>query len=206
MVQRGHRVKSTLLELTALFVNAGIFFRAGYLLVEDMYGQQWVAALTLSLTAYYIAHIYYLLLCRVQDRELLLMFTGLAAFFLTITMPLVVSPQWITVSWAVQALVMLWLAGKLNSEFLGHAAYVVYAIALGRLFYIDLPREYLAGFPPDMPIADYLRGLAARLIGFGTPIGCVGAAYGVIKEPLRPLSWPWTGPTTSRPWCNGRRR
>jgi len=182
-----HRVKSTLLELVALFTNAGIFFRAGYLLVEDMYGQQWVAALTLSLTAYYIAHIYYLLLCRVQDRELLLMFTGLAAFFLTVTMPLVVSPQWITVSWAVQALVMLWLAGKLNSEFLGHAAYVVYAIALGRLFYIDLPREYLVEFPPDIPVADYLKGLAERLIGFGMPIGCVGAAYWVIKEPLRPL-------------------
>ncbi|HOM16803.1 MAG TPA: DUF2339 domain-containing protein, partial [Thermoguttaceae bacterium] len=183
-----HRVKSSLLELLALLANAGIFFGASYLLVRDMYGQQWVAAVTLSLTAYYIAHIYYLLLCRVQDRELLVIFTGLAAFFLTVTMPLVVSPQWLTVSWAVQALVMLWLAGKLKSEFLRHVAYVVYAIALYRLFYIDLRREYFVDFPTDVPLVEYLRGLVQRLIGFGVPIGCVGAAYWVIKEPRRPLA------------------
>lgn len=183
-----HRVKSSLLELLALLANAGIFFGASYLLVRDMYGQQWVAAVTLSLTAYYIAHIYYLLLCRVQDRELLVIFTGLAAFFLTVTMPLVVSPQWLTVSWAVQALVTLWLAGKLKSEFLRHVAYVVYAIALYRLFYIDLRREYLVEFSRDMPLVEYLRGLVQRLIGFGVPIGCVGAAYWVIKEPRRPLA------------------
>ncbi len=182
-----HRVKSTLLELLALLANAGIFFGVSYLLVRDMYGQVWVAAVTLGLAAYYIAHIYYLLLWRVQDRELLVMFIGLAAFFLTVTMPLVVSPQWLTVSWAVQALVMLWLAGKLNSEFLRHVAYVVYAIVFYRLFYIDLRREYLVELSRDVPLAEYLKGLVQRLIGFGVPIGCVGAAYWLIKEPLRPM-------------------
>ncbi|MCS7305491.1 MAG: DUF2339 domain-containing protein [Thermoguttaceae bacterium] len=180
-------VKSTLLELLALLVNAGIFFGTSYMIVEQLYGKQWVAAITLSLTAYYIAHIYYLLLQRVQDRELLITFTGLAAFFLTVTIPLAVSPQWITVSWAVQALVMLWLAGKLNSEFLRHVAYVVYAIALYRLFYIDLYREYFVNLPRDVPLVEYLKGLVQRLIGFGVPIGCVGAAYWLTKEPLRPL-------------------
>src|SRR5262249_16614414 len=55
------RSKSTLLELLGLLLNAGIFFTASYILVRDAYGLRAVAAVTLGLTAFYAAHVYYFL-------------------------------------------------------------------------------------------------------------------------------------------------
>ena len=47
--------------------------------------------LRLGLTLFYIAHVYYCLVRRVLDRELMLSFTALSAFFLAITIPLLLS-------------------------------------------------------------------------------------------------------------------
>ena len=60
------RTKSTLLELVGLLLNAGIFFAASYVLVREAYGPRWVAVVTLGLTAFYAAHVYYFLVR--QDR------------------------------------------------------------------------------------------------------------------------------------------
>ena len=79
---------------------------------------------------------------RLLDRELLLSFTALSAFFLAVTIPLVLSSQWITASWAIQALVMLWIAGKLESEFLRQVVYLLYAIVLCRFGFVDLRDQY----------------------------------------------------------------
>ncbi len=136
------RTKSTLLELIGLLLNAGIFFAASYLLVNQAYGHRAVAVVTLGLTAFYAAHVYYFLQRRIADRELMLSFMGLAVFFLAVTIPLVLSREWITVCWAIQALVMLWLADKLKSEFLRQVAFLLYGIVLFRFGLWDLPAQY----------------------------------------------------------------
>ena len=91
-----NRVRSTLLESIGLLVNAGIYFAVSYSLVSDAYGYRWVAVISLGLAAFYVAHVWYCLVRRVLDRELLFCFIGLAAFFLAITIPLVLSREWIT--------------------------------------------------------------------------------------------------------------
>ena len=136
------RAKSTLLELIGLLLNAGIFFAASYQLVNEAFGQRAVAVVTLGLTAFYVAHVYYFLVRRIADRELLLSFMGLAAFFLAVTIPLLLSRSWITVSWAVQALVMLWLADKLKSAFLRQVAFLLYGLVLFRFGFLDLAAQY----------------------------------------------------------------
>ena len=67
-----NRRKSTLLEVLGLLVNAGVFFVASYALVTDAYPGKWVAAVSLALAAFYAAHVYYFLIRRLLDRELLL--------------------------------------------------------------------------------------------------------------------------------------
>ena len=104
------RTKSTLLDSLGLLVNAGVYFAVSYELVSEAFSFRWVAAVSLALAAFYVAHVWYCLVFRVLDRELLFCFVALAAFFLAVTMPLALSDKWITVSWAIQALVMLWVA------------------------------------------------------------------------------------------------
>ncbi|WP_347986576.1 DUF2339 domain-containing protein [Methylomonas sp. AM2-LC] len=178
-----NQVKSTLLDLLALMINAGIFFVTAYDLIDSAYGQIWVALMTVALSAFYVGHSYYCLLRRVLDKELLLSFIGLAAFFVTITLPIILSKQWITVSWSLQALVMLWLAGKLRSQFLQQVAYLLYLFVLARLCFIDLPDQYSSTLPLDQPVSGFLLGLLERIISFGTPIASLAFAYRLIEKP-----------------------
>lgn len=184
------RTKSNLLDLLALIVNAGIFFSAAFILVDEAYGRIWVASVSLGLAAFYVGHVYYCLARRVLDRELLLSFIALAAFFVTVSLPLILSRQWITVSWSLQALAMLWISGKLRSEFLRHVSYLLYAIVLLRFSFFDLPGQYGAGMAVDQPFSQFLLGLVERLISFGIPIASLAAAYKLIEAPAQtaPLS------------------
>lgn len=178
-----NKSKTNLLDLLALLANAGIFYAVSHSLISDAYGREWVAVVTLSLAAFYTAHVFYFLRRRLVDRELLVCFTGMAAFFLAVTMPLVLSREWITVSWAIQAFVMLWIASKLGSQFLRHVAYLLYGIVLFRFGFIDLQSHFLsAATPAVMPFASYMRELIERLVIFGVPIASIAAAYRLLSQ------------------------
>ena len=181
--------KSNLLDLIAMFVNAGVFFAVGYRLIDEMYGRKWIAALSLGLTAFYTIHIYYFLRRKLVDRELLVTMIGLATVFLAITMPLVLSRQWITASWAIQAVVLIWVAQKLGSNFVRQVALILFAIVLARFCFYDLTTQFRGGFAStaDLPLIDYLRTLVERVIAFGVPIASFGLAYRMLeKQPPAP--------------------
>ncbi len=168
------RTKSTMLELVGLLLNAGIFFAASYILVRDAYGLRAVAVVTLGLAAFYAAHVYYFLARRIADRELLLSFMGLAVFFVAVTIPVVLSREWITVSWAIQAVVMLWLADKLKSTFLRQVAFLLYGLVLLRFGFLDLPGQYLGqGSATQVPLGEYMVHLLERFVVFGVPIASI---------------------------------
>ncbi len=176
--------KSNLLDLLAMLANAGVFFAVGYQLIDELYGQWWVAALSLGLTVFYITHIYYFLRRQIVDRDLLVSFLGLAAFFLAITMPLVLSRQWITASWAIQAVVLLWVAQSIGSSFVQQLAYLLLAVVLARFCFYDLGRQFSGSFAStaDLPWQDYLRQLVERIVAFGIPIGSFGVAYRMVTR------------------------
>jgi uncharacterized membrane protein len=202
-----NRQKSTLLEVLALWINAGVFFSTSYAMVRDAYGEKWVAGVSLALAAFYAAHVYYFLLRRLLDRELLLSFTALAAFFVAVTIPLLLSSQWVTASWALQALVMLWMAGKLESEFLRQVAYLLYAIVLVRFGFVDLRQQYFMAPAAEMPAADYVLQMLQRLVMFGVPVASLaGAGWLLRRSPAALVSVgagndvrPWVG----RGWAVG---
>lgn len=162
---------STLVEVLALFVNAGVFFAVGYLLIRQAYGAEWAGALTVVLATFYTGHVYYMLARKQKDRGLVLSFLALAAFFVSVTMPIILSHAWITVSWALEALVLLWIAARLRSRFLRQLAFLLYLLVLGRFFFLDVGAQYLQASPPaDTPFAVYLRNLLERAVAFGVPI------------------------------------
>lgn len=179
-----NQAKSNLLDLLALLINAAVFYGVSFNLVDEMYGRKWVAVVTLSLAAFYSIHVFLCLYRKLVDRELIVSFIGLAAFFLAVTMPLILSRDWVTVSWAIQALVMLWIAQKLGSEFLRHVCYLLYGIVLFRFGLLDLPRQFLnAPSAEKLSINDYLMQLAERLVMFGIPIASIGGAYRLLSKP-----------------------
>lgn len=178
-----NRVKSTLLDVLALLVNAGIFFVTAFYLIGDAYGQIWTAVLTVALAAFYVLHAYYCLAKRLADKALLWAFIGLAALFVTITLPLLLSSQWITVAWSLQALLMLWMSGKLRSPFLQQAAYLLYLMVLVRFCFADLPGQYGVAMDRGLPFGAFLMGLIGRVVSFGIPIASLGLAFRLAEKP-----------------------
>ncbi|MDF1656678.1 MAG: DUF2339 domain-containing protein [Verrucomicrobiales bacterium] len=170
-----HRKKSTLLELIFLFLNAGVFFGFAYDLVRRTYTQEAVAVVTIGLAIFYIVHIRIFLKRGILDRGLLMSFIGLASLFVAITLPLLLSSGWITVSWAVQGFVMLWIASRMKSEFLRQLAYVLYLIVLARIAFFDLGSQF-SGLDRQVPAAEYWLGLFQRFMIFGVPIASFFAA------------------------------
>jgi uncharacterized membrane protein len=178
------RTDSNLLEVLTLFVNAGVFFVVGYILIVDNYASEWAGALTVALAAFYTLHVYYMLIRKRQDRGLLLSFLGLAAFFLSITMPIILSEAWITVSWSMEALVLIWIAGKMQSRFLRQLAYAVYLFVLWRMLFCDLSAQYGQGAPATtgQTFTVYAQHLLQRIVAFGVPIASFALASRLIRN------------------------
>ena len=179
------RESSSLIEIMALLANAAVVFYGGYELIEPQFGRDWVAALTLALSVFYIGHAYFFLARRMKDRPLLFCFLGLAAFFLTVTVPLLLSGGWITASWAVLALVMCWMGGRIGSRFLQGLSNIVFLLVLAR-FGLDLHREFGNGVQPGLAAGDYLLMLGERLAQFGIPIACFAGSWSLSRSQPAP--------------------
>jgi uncharacterized membrane protein len=175
--------KATLLEILGTMANGAVFFVLGHGVISTAYSSRAVAVLALALAAFYVALVYRFLSAHRQDRGLLLAFIALAAFFIVLTPPLAIAKEWITLSWSLQGLVMLWLAGKLDSRFLRGLSLGSYALTLGRLLFFDLERQYAGALPADLVWSAYLPILGNHLLAIGAPIASLGGAWFLLKTP-----------------------
>ena len=176
-------IPATLLEILGTLANALVFFFLGHGAVSTAFGDRAVAALALALAAFYVALVYGFLAARRRDRGLLMSFFALAAFFIAMVPPLAFSKDWITLAWSLQGLVMLWLAGKLDSRFLRGLSLATYVFALGRLVFYDLERQYAGPLPTDLTWAAYLSVLGNHLLAIGAPIATLGGAWILLRRP-----------------------
>ena len=178
--------KADLFDLGAILVNAGVFFAVARRMIQQAVPDEAnlaVASLALAMAAFYAAHVWLVLRRRIVDRDLVVSFLGLSSLFVAITMPLLMSREWLTASWAIQAVVMLWMAERLGSRFLRLAATVVLCLVMARFFFIDLGRTFRPGaMQDDLPLADFAVALVGRVASFGIPIACLGAASWFLRR------------------------
>ena len=172
--------KSNLLDLLGLLVNAAAFSLISLRMIEGRYDRHWFATVSLGLAAFYAGHVFLFLQRRVVDREMLVSFLGLSSLFLAITMPVALSPQWVTAAWAVQALVLLWMSGRLGSQTVRLVGMILFGLVGIRLFVMDIPQAFNLGELTELgnqfPLGAYFWRLAERAVAFGVPIACLGLA------------------------------
>ena len=77
---------------------------------------------------------------------------------------------------------MLWIAGKLDSEFLRQVAYLLYAIVLLRFGIIDLRSQYFLAAAEKIAGADYLWQMVQRLVSMGVPIASLAGAGWLLRK------------------------
>ncbi len=182
---------SSLLDLLGLYANAAVAFLLGYEMLTYLPGSDshpWLkengpATLSLGLAFFYSLHAFAYLRLKIADRPMLVSFLGLASIFLALTMPLYLSTTWLTSSWAIQAVVMVWISQQLGSRFLRQLAYLLMLVVLGRYVLVDLGNRSNLIFAPDTALSVYLGQLSIRLIQYGIPIaGLFGAGWLLSKD------------------------
>ena len=177
-----HAIKATVLEIIHLLANAAVYSWLAYWLIRTVCGRPYPAVMTLALSVFFIVHVWIFLKRRVADRTLLITLLALSALYATITMPLVMEKETLTISWSLLALMFLWLGAKLDNAFLRRTSHALYLVVFGRLVLLDLPSRFGLVSHPVIPIAEYWKGMADRLWTFGISIGSILTAFFIERK------------------------
>jgi uncharacterized membrane protein len=168
--------KCTILEIVYLVANAAVFSLTAYGLILDTHGRPWPSILTILLAAFYTTHVFVFLKLGKGDRTLLITLIALAGLYATLTMPLVLEKDSLTMSWALLGLMFLWLNGKVGSPFLRNLSYLLYAVVFFKLGTMDMPESF-AHRGMESTFTGYLRIMSDRLWTFGVSIASVFGAF-----------------------------
>jgi uncharacterized membrane protein len=121
------------------FVNAGAYFLEIYAMFSDV-SKTGIAWFSVALAAIYI-----FLSRQVRAHQtdpgtgqtLQFLHLALAIGFITIAIPIRLDAHWITIGWFVEAAVLLWVAERIQSDFLNAFAIGALILGVGRLLLID---------------------------------------------------------------------
>ena len=97
-----------------------------------------------------------------EDKRLALSLPGLSVTFLTIALGLILEQRWLTLGWAVEAVVLVWLSFTLKDKFYRAFAAVISVLVLGRLLAMEL----------SLPAAEYRLILNPRVFVFAFSVAC----------------------------------
>lgn len=168
-----NQVAITLIELFFQILNTLIFLGGTIPTVWDEYGKEQAGGLALAVAFYYSLQLAYLLWKKSKDRNLLLMQGVFATSLLALALPLMLVRDAITIAWSIQAAAMLYLGCRSRSVFVVKLGFVIFALAAGRLLWINFPECYGPG-----AVADF----GVRLINFGGLIAALLAGYWVLHR------------------------
>ncbi len=160
------------IDLSLIISNATLFFGTSYMILEEQY-RSWMGVFALSLAIFYGVSGYLVLLRKLFYPKLSMAFSGIALVFLTIAFPLHISNQdiWITIAWAIEGLVLLFLSFRLNNLQLRVFSLIVFASMAFRLIVFDSQIELTSSFQPffnervlAFSVGILMTGVAARIL------------------------------------------
>jgi uncharacterized membrane protein len=163
-VENGDYTSAAAVLLILPLINAATYFLQLYGMLENI-SKPAIAWAAVGLAAVYIG------LSRVSQahrqgdeqtrRTLNYLHLALAIGFLTLAIPIRLEAHWITIGWFVEAAVLLWVAQRVNSNFLATCSYIALVLGVGRLLFID-------NFRPDTLIFN------ARMATYAIAIAVLG--------------------------------
>jgi uncharacterized membrane protein len=161
---------STALEVIHLLLNGLVFASISYHLIIEARGRPWPAVMCVALAVFYAAHITVFLKNRINDRPLLIALLGLAGFFTALAIPILTERESMTICWSLLAFFFLWAGQKLHSNVLKTMSSILYLLVIGRLYFLDIPRNFSHLDWMAQPQAIYWKSFFGRFWTFGISI------------------------------------
>jgi len=130
------RANATIEDLLLLLLNPFVFFATSYHLLNPSY-HDWMGVFAIAMAVVYAGSTKLLLDRLAAKRGEALILIGVAITFITLAIPIQLRSNWITMAWAVEALVVLWTAIETKSKRLHALAWILFTLALGKLVVWD---------------------------------------------------------------------
>lgn len=177
-VRRADRI-----DLVLVVANAAAYYGAVYVTFEA-WRPSWEAPYAVGLAVLYrlVAADY---ASRVpDDRATADLHEGVSWTFLTIALPLALDGQWVTLAWAVQGVMLLWLASRSPAPVAAWGGLAVLLLAAVRA--VGLDAYWSADIRPVWNRAFLVHLLVVVALGIGGGLG--GRALGLVRAGWTPVS------------------
>jgi uncharacterized membrane protein len=125
-------------DFSLLLVNPFVFFATAYFFLNPDH-HDWMGAFAIGMALVYAGVAKLLLDRRAATRKELLLMIGVALTFVTLSIPIQLKSNWITMAWAVEGLVILWAGIEMESQRLRAIAHALFTLALLKLVFWDTP-------------------------------------------------------------------
>ena len=149
-------------DFSLMMLNAAAYFGISYMLMfEEL--RPWMGGFTLLLAGFYGLVAYGILLRSGQLVHLTLFALGIALVFVTVAVPVQLGGPWVSVVWAAEGTVLIWLSFILRMHQLrwfGMATFVAFA---GWLLFLDTPAALTADHYPFWNVYALVYGIAIAL-------------------------------------------
>lgn len=141
------RESATIEDLALLLINPFVFFATTYHLLNASH-HDWMGVFAIGMALLYASAAKILLDRSATHRSELLAMIGIALTFVTIAIPIQLRSNWITIAWAVEALIILWAGLEIRSLRLRVFGCSLFGLALAKLFFWDTPFNFRPMFTP----------------------------------------------------------
>ena len=131
------QANATIEDLLLLLLNPFVFFATSYHLLNPSY-HDWMGVFAIAMAVVYAGSTKLLLDRSTAKRGESLILIGIAITFITLAIPIQLKGNWITMAWAVEALVVLWTGIETKSTRLHVLAWVLFALALAKVIVWDM--------------------------------------------------------------------
>ncbi|MCA9448752.1 MAG: DUF2339 domain-containing protein [Candidatus Omnitrophica bacterium] len=153
--------------------NAAIAFGFSYTWLFNLELDNWSSAISISYATLFGSLAAIIHLRNPENRTAIVLLLGKASLFLVLTVPLLVSGNWITLFWFIEAVVLLGIGLALKERLPVLGATALLALTIGKFFYHDYPDIY--GFSERLV---YFHGYSYLLWGrLATILTAVGSTF-----------------------------
>lgn len=138
-----HKKRADISDLALIVLNALVYFGISYTLLSKDYGN-YLGFFAILMAVIYFVFAYVSYQLNPEDKKLALFFPGLSIFFLTIAAPIQFDGVWVTIAWALEAVVLVRGGFYLKNYAIRRFAWVLLGIVAFRLIFIDSHETVLA--------------------------------------------------------------
>jgi uncharacterized membrane protein len=124
-------------DVSLIVTNATLFFAASYALLAPAHHRM-LGSYALLWSAFYVLLFYFTYLRHRADKLLALAYVGAAVTFFTLAAAIQLDQQWVTIVWAMEALMLTWIGLRADTNAPRYAALPVFAFAALRWLSSDL--------------------------------------------------------------------